>query len=1846
MNDDDATRPAEKATVPPPANLFDDEEYGDDEATVMARIPDELLAESQRAEEMQGGGLKQMFSREGAHAPPPTKPAEPEGDALLDMLFDDARDDRKSSVAGEIPKAAPSRPEAPKPPPLPPPRPVVAAPAHPETPKPRAVLPPPRLHSPDDETIQMEAPSEHDAAAISPRGGPESHRLEAETLTSEAAPAAVEVAILQEPETMDINPAAFDDAPVVASAPAPVASTPAHAETAKPPSAVPVLPETPSPIEVSDAAEPDSVRPRAPAHAAPLPSRMPPPVAFEREEDASALLLRQQQRDAWVARAEWLKVEADAQADATTRARALLVVSELYAMSGEEATARAVAEEARKLAPSSPLAHRQVRGLVTRDGDWSAVLEVLDAETHASATPEAKCHGELLGAEIARICLSDGDGAKKRVEQALRSSPADPRAHVQRFCDALAAELDEATSDGSVPKPAPATRVKLPDLPELGPLPGAAQQVLAHRGLTPATAILKHATPPAGPAGSTYEALLRVRAAAAASDHAGVVAGLEGLARAPSLAGGAHWLAGVLGAVRKETRAQSVEALRAVAEGSHGALALRALAARAIELGDAEAARSATSSGDSDAFSAADRVALAALAGGGRDAIEPWLDTLLADPDLSAIAASANALVGGDSEPSLHAVGGARGRASATLGRALAASHPLAAAEGEIASGVLGLHRAVAGFADAAPETSLSRALTLELDVADGSGGKIARAISGWRDDSELERECALGGALVAEASGEIERAVEELGRVLRVDATCEAAARAATTYAEPEAAAKILAEHAQALEGGSRAAVLLVEAAVRLEAAGDANESDALLRRAVEADPELPLAHHLGERAARARGDREALVEWIRARRDGSPDPAEQAHDLVREALLVSEGDASAASPLLEAALRARPTDVALREIYERLAPEPPADRASWRAERAAETTGVEAARLWLDAALELERTGDLEGAARAAHQAIAAGEALLAPIAAYRMALSGHGTSEIVDQLLPKATETTDATERLELYERLAELDERGRGDAASGMLFRRTILEATPGHLPTLRRVASTLISAGRDEELETVAIDIARTLDGPESVAHAMLAARLHQRTGTWDETREAVEIAYKHQPRGLWALRQMTAHARARGEFPLAMEAERALIERTNRPSEAATLSIRAAGSALKSGMVEDALAFLAHAINLVPHHIVAHLELAAALEQTKNPAGAAASLEAAAAACASPAERARLLYRAAILWYDQVDDPPHAREALEAVAAIDPSYEDVFPRLQAIYVAAGARAELAALLERRLEAVTDPGERVEMEVLRGRALADVGDAAAAKRALAAALDANPDHVDALSAFGDVSAEEEDWSGAEQAWIRLARLVPEPERQAAIYFRLGDLYDERLPNPERAELAYQEILKHTPGDTKARERLVALYQKTGDSARAIEQQTLLVNAAEAPEAKCERTTQLASIYEAIGDAKKAEATLLQARKTWPKDDVALAALARFYLRNNQAQAANVLLDRAVADARRALGTGRFEPYLFSTIAAVAELRNRPDAARVAKAAVASLDGSDAALEGAGVDAADTKLDDLLAPEVLTLVFRDLLKKTGPLLDTAVPYDLTAVRAAPLPPQLAELGDLVHNLAAGYGLPGIQVFTSTVLGSVCLPVSTHPPVLVMGHPLVTSSRDDVKSFLIHRALKVLQANAAAISRTAPIDLWPLLAAYLKAFNSTWVPQGVDQGKLTDFYGRVSRALPKGTDAQVALLAAEVIGSIGNRASTLNTVINGWGNRAGLLAVGDLNVAITGIAWAGGHTNAPPATGKDRMTWIGRNAEARELVVFSVSDAYADARGRLGLALAEAEADSQAEEVEIID
>jgi hypothetical protein len=215
---------------------------------------------------------------------------------------------------------------------------------------------------------------------------------------------------------------------------------------------------------------------------------------------------------------------------------------------------------------------------------------------------------------------------------------------------------------------------------------------------------------------------------------------------------------------------------------------------------------------------------------------------------------------------------------------------------------------------------------------------------------------------------------------------------------------------------------------------------------------------------------------------------------------------------------------------------------------------------------------------------------------------------------------------------------------------------------------------------------------------------------------------------------------------------------------------------------------------------------------------------------------------------------------------------------------------------------------------------------------------------------------------------------------------------------------------------------------------------------------------------------------------------------------------------------------------------------------------------------------------------------------------------------------------------QELAAAYGLPDMQVFATNALGQVCIPAQVDPPTLCFGLPLITTPNTRVRDFLIHRALKVIQSHTAALSRTAPIDLWPLLAAYLKIHSPSFNPSGVDTGKLSHLFAKMREVAPSHVDPQINLLASEVIGTIGNRASSLNTAASAWGDRAALLAMGDANLALEAIALAHGSSSGPPSSGAERVRWIGRQAEARDLIVFAVSEEYAQARASLGLEVIE--------------
>lgn len=1504
-------------------------------------------------------------------------------------------------------------------------------------------------------------------------------------------------------------------------------------------------------------------------------------------------------RSAWLSRAEWLEREAHATRDPRAKARALLVVSELWAIGQDPSRARDAAQAASSLAGRErSMASRQVRWLDALADDHARVAESLELEARSASTPEARQHAAYLAAEVQRLALGNAEASSKKHELLARAQYADPRSQVQKLCSQLAASS------------APPT-LRWPELETYESLAQATEEVAFQRGGSSSAA-----TP-------MLRAFDDARQAFARGDRPAAAEAILRLSEIPGLERAGRWLAAALLAGESSQRSRSIEILQELRDGASGASACRALVARALELSDRDTLLGALQA-KPEAFSAADQVVLRALASIPVSASDSLIRELGESEALKPLAAALT-LANSAAEEGEFLPGSPETRAALALGRSVAQGGP---------KDLEWLQAPLEVLADLG-WSPLIFALRLEQSLGKGAAAEVAQALSEWplaSEDNAAQRDRELLCALVYELSGESSQARAAYERSLVADPVCEPAVRALSAGMPDQANAELFEGLADAEASGSRAALHFVEAALA-RGTTDATAYHALLDKAVEADPKLVIPYRLGEQLARRCGDAERLLTWLRARRASFDDPMDQALSLVREALLLADSDLEMAASLLREASQARPSDFTIAELYERVAPCSELGRAVARESAAEYARGASRRRLLLEAALEYERAQDKQGAARAARAAVKDDLTGLARVMLERVALDDGESTHLAEELIARAKATDDVIEQREIFDLLSEIDA-ARGNHSSALLWQNAILERAPRQLPALRKLEHAYLRGDRLEDLEPIWSALAEALPGADAVAAARLAARLRLSAGNWPGVRVLSELAVRADPNSLWALRTLSAHASAANDSATSHDVERRLFDRASRPADKATLALRAAEAAARLDHFEQAQELLERALEHSPGHPVVQATLADVLERRENWAAAAQVLEALARTYRVTAHQVSAWYGAGIMWLDHVSDPERGRLALERATELDLGHEDAVVRLQAIYVALGDRQRLAALLQSRLDHTDNPEERVAIEVARGRALSEIGEPAAARAALSAALDANPDHLEALQTFSELCLAEGDWLGAEQALIRLARRTSDPEGQARIYAKLGELYDASLPNPERAELAYQEVLKRLPNDTATADRLIAVYARLGASAKAVQLATELLEGARNPEERREHTLRLAAVLEQIAaDRKQAEGLLEKARREWPHDAAVIRALTETYLRGGEERPAQLLLERAAIDARRALGTGRFEPALFETLATVAALRGLSDGAAVAHATLAALAGDSIPVPGAGASAGSRPLDDLVAPDLLAPPLRALLEKAGTALDLAYPLDLQTLRTAPMPPDSQDFQKYVASIAEAFSLSDLLLLSSPVLGMACLPGGSSPPTLVIGQALLRSDDDAARYCLLIRALTILKARASAIARTAPIDLGPMLGGLLAVLVPGFSPQGVDPRRLAQAQKQFQEQSGAVVSAETTQLALEVSQSIGNRASQLATALCQWGNRSALLATGAPTVCLRALAIASGSPQGLPATGPDRVRWIVRSTEARDLMIFSVSDAYLEAREKLGLSASSA-------------
>lgn len=312
-----------------------------------------------------------------------------------------------------------------------------------------------------------------------------------------------------------------------------------------------------------------------------------------------------------------------------------------------------------------------------------------------------------------------------------------------------------------------------------------------------------------------------------------------------------------------------------------------------------------------------------------------------------------------------------------------------------------------------------------------------------------------------------------------------------------------------------------------------------------------------------------------------------------------------------------------------------------------------------------------------------------------------------------------------------------------------------------------------------------------------------------------------------------------------------------------------------------------------------------------------------AALTARKAAAAPPAELRALAAELALLHANDLGDRAGAEKAWIAVLEAEPDDAEAFDELAAIYRSASRWDDLRALLERRVAATAADGARkatlLELAQLDEEILGDPGRAVGDYRRV---LEIDPAHLPSYQALERLYAEGEAWRELDDVLAREVDHV-EARAQVGLVYRRAELHARQLGDPAQAVELLEDVVTLAPGHADGRELLEELLTQPAQRQRVArlleplyERDGLWRDLCGVLRAQREAASEPAQAVELLARIALVEETHLesgrQAFDTWvqalladpsdPRPPAALVRLAGMFERWNDAAAA---LDRAAA-----------------------------------------------------------------------------------------------------------------------------------------------------------------------------------------------------------------------------------------------------------------------------------------------------------------------------------------------------
>jgi tetratricopeptide (TPR) repeat protein len=435
---------------------------------------------------------------------------------------------------------------------------------------------------------------------------------------------------------------------------------------------------------------------------------------------------------------------------------------------------------------------------------------------------------------------------------------------------------------------------------------------------------------------------------------------------------------------------------------------------------------------------------------------------------------------------------------------------------------------------------------------------------------------------------------------------------------------------------------------------------------------------------------------------------------------------------------------------------------------------------------------------------------------------ALSGRAGGPDALQPLERATVAGSPEERLAARLRLAHaLLAAGHLERAAAVA--ESALELDPDDLGALVLLEHTR-AADRARRAEVRQRLAARVRD-PGLAAALKLSAGLEQGRPRQDERLEHLRRAFAVDPEDPRIAFQLERALRQSGDVQGLREFYERRLAVTQSPPARLELHLRLGqlGEAAPDTL-PLALAAYQAALALEPAELVAVQGLRRVRLRLGETEAAALSWEAEAAATRSREGAVQAWLEAGRLWMDALQRPERAIDAFERVLDLDPLEVEAAEAVESLLARKGGAAELASLNERRgqtrLASGDRPGAADEFFKAAQGWLDGVGDRGRALTTLARALEAEPEHADALELRAVLAGEQGRWSEAADALEGRLRVGGDAETLAALQLRLGILYQDHLEQPARAVAAFNAALASVRS-AEPLDRLATLHRASGN-----------------------------------------------------------------------------------------------------------------------------------------------------------------------------------------------------------------------------------------------------------------------------------------------------------------------------------------------------------------------------------------------------------------------------------------